>query len=361
MAELVTGEAVALDLRVARLPSRACALFIDLMLQLTLLGVFGNLLGAITSIADPAWGVGVTLVTVVLVIVGYPCAMETLTRGRTLGKLALGMRVVAGDGGPVRFRQALVRALAGFLEFWTLYGAPALIASLCSRRGRRLGDVFAGTIVIQERASGPAHFGPVAVMPPGLAGWAAGLELSRVPDDLAMTARQYLVRFWELLPEVRDELGARIAGQVGALVSPPPPPGWRPELVLSAVLAERRVREARRLTAQRAQLRRLRGLPPEPAMASGPPPYPATPGGPPSGPVPYPTTGGPAPHPAMAGGPAPYPATAGGPPAGPAPYPPAGGGPPIGPMPYPPAAGWPSTGTMPYPPPTGGPPTGPMP
>ncbi|WP_019629161.1 RDD family protein [Actinomadura atramentaria] len=305
MAELVTGEAVALELRVARLPSRGCALLLDVILQLMVLGTLTNLVGMIAAVADDAWAVGLSLVTVVLVIVGYPCAMETLTRGRTVGKLALGLRVVADDGGPVRFRQALLRSLAGFLEFWTLYGAPALIASLCSNRGKRLGDVFAGTIVIQERTSGPAHFGPVAVMPPGLMPWAQGLELSRVSDELAMTARQYLVRFWELLPEVRDELGARIAGQVAAVVSPPPPPGWRPELVLSAVLAERRVREARRLAAQRAQLRRLRGEPPVPdeafpgpapavAMAGGPPPPPPGPARPVPPPFSGPVPGGPA-------------------------------------------------------------------
>lgn len=71
-------------------------------------------------------------------------------------------------------------------------------------------------------------YGPVAVMPPQLAWWARTLELSMLSDELAMTARQYLSRFWELLPEVRDSLGERIASQVVAVVSPPPPPGCGP-------------------------------------------------------------------------------------------------------------------------------------
>ncbi|WP_018653443.1 RDD family protein [Actinomadura flavalba] len=287
MAELVSGEAVALDLRVARLASRGCALLVDLLIQMTLFGIVTNVIGPIAAVADPAWVAGLTLLSLVAVVVGYPCVMETATRGHTLGKMLLGLRVVSDDGGPVRFRQTLLRALAGFLEFWTFLAIPALIASLCSSRGKRLGDVFAGTIVIQERASGPAHFGPIAVMPPGLAGWASRLELSGVSDGLAMTARQYIARFWELLPEVRDELGDRIVAEVAAVISPPPPPGWRPELVLSAVLAERRTREERRLAAQRAYLRRLRGLPPEPpaappwAPAGGPPPPPPRPPAPP--------------------------------------------------------------------------------
>jgi uncharacterized RDD family membrane protein YckC len=354
MAELVTGEAVALDIRVARLASRGCALLLDLLFQLILLNVAIYVTGLTALVADDAWTVGLSLVAVVAVVVGYPCAFETLSRGRTLGKMALRIRVVADDGGPIRFRQALVRALAGFIEFWTLYGAPALITSFCNRRGKRLGDLFAGTIVIQERIPSSGLFGPVAVMPPQLAWWARSLEISMLSDELAMTARQYLSRFWELLPEVRDSLGQRIAAQVVAVVSPPPPPGVRPEILLSAVLAERRHREEWRLAQRRA--RRLRragrtdwaqapapGAPvPVPAMAmagTGQPPPPGWQGppvGPPPRPAPYPT--GPYPtgsYPASPYPSGPYPT--GGYPTGPyptGPYPTGGypvGRPPAGP------------------------------
>ncbi|WP_084264802.1 RDD family protein [Actinomadura macra] len=303
MAELVTGEAVALDIRVARLASRGCAVLLDLMLQLVIL--YGAIMVAsMTSlVADDAWAAGLTILAMVAVIVGYPCAFETLTRGRTLGKMAAGLRVVADDGGPIRFRQALVRALAGFIEFWTLYSAPALVASLCSKRGKRLGDLFAGTIVIQERVP-TSVFGPVAVMPPQLAGWARTLELSMLPDELAMTARQYLSRFWELLPDVRDSLGQRISDQVTATVSPPPPPGVRPEILLSAILAERRHREEWRLAQRRAaRLRRLGRTDwttPQPDHAPVAAPAMAMAGAPPAFPV---RQGPPAPPPFSAPGP----------------------------------------------------------
>ncbi|TDC45436.1 RDD family protein, partial [Actinomadura sp. KC345] len=279
MAELVTGEAVALDIRVARLASRGCAILLDLIFQMVLLYIAVYVTAMTALVADDAWTVGLTLLAVVTVVVGYPCVFETLTRGRTLGKMAVGLRVVSDDGGPIRFRQALVRALAGFIEFWTLYGSPALITSFCNRRGKRLGDLFAGTIVIQERGQS-ALVRPVAVMPPQLAWWARSLELSMLSDELAMTARQYLSRFWELLPEVRDSLGQRIASQVTEVVSPPPPQGVRPEILLSAVLAERRHREEWRLAQRRARrMQRLGWTPwvpvtaPAPAMAmAGPPP-----------------------------------------------------------------------------------------
>lgn len=292
--ELVVGEAVALDLRVARLASRGCALLLDLLVQITALNFTLALVTLVGTVADAAWVAGLSILVMALVLVGYPCAFETLTRGRTLGKLALGLRVVSDDGGPVRFRQAFVRALAGVIEFWSFAGAPALLTSLFNRRGKRLGDLFAGTLVIQERVSAAGMYGPVAWMPPFLGGWARTLELSRLPDELAMTARQYLARFWELLPEVRDSLGERITREVFAVVGPPPPPGIRPEILLSAVLAERRHREERRLAHQREQrLRRAArdplAPPPVPVAvpANGHRPLPVPPPG-----VPVPVQGG---------------------------------------------------------------------
>jgi uncharacterized RDD family membrane protein YckC len=278
--ELVTGEAVALDIRVARLASRALALFVDMLLQIFVLYFCFIFVGVSAAVLDSAVTVGLAIVFTVVVFVGYPAITETLTRGRTLGKLAVGLRVVGDDGGPERFRQALVRALAGFLEIWGLLGSPALITSLLNGRGKRLGDLFAGTIVIQDRVPVNVFLGPVAIMPMQLAPWASSLELAMLPDNVAMAARQYLTRFWELAPRVRDEMGRRLTGEVLRYVGPPPPPGFRPEIYLSAVLAERRRREEIRLTERAARREAIsrRGLPlaaaPPAVMVGGPPPPP---------------------------------------------------------------------------------------
>jgi len=281
--ELVTGEAVALDIRVARLASRALALFVDMLLQIFVLYICFIFVGLSAAVMDSAVTAGLAILFGVTVFVGYPTITETLTRGRTLGKLAVGLRVVGDDGGPERFRQALVRALAGFLEIWTLLGSPALITSLLNQRGKRLGDLFAGTIVIQDRVPVNVFLGPVAVMPPQLASWAASLELAMLPDNVALAARQYLTRFWELAPRVRDEMGQRLTGEVMRYASPPPPPGFRPEIYLSAVLAERRRREEIRLAERAARREAIsrRGLPyavaPPTVVVGGPPPPPPPP------------------------------------------------------------------------------------
>jgi len=271
VAELVTGEAVALDLRVARVPSRAIALLLDMLIQVAMFLALATVAG-LTARVDTAWAAGFGILGLIAVVVGYPAGCETFTRGRTIGKMAMGIRVVGDDGGPVRFRQSLMRALAGWVEIWLFTGGPAVIASLCNRQGKRLGDIFAGTIVIQDRMSASGMLAPIAIMPPQLAGWARSLELSGISDGLALSARQYLLRFWELLPLVRDTMGQRIVDQVLARVSPPPPPGVRPEILLSAVLAERRHREEVRLARRQAR----RGIPMPVGIPLGPPlPMPA--------------------------------------------------------------------------------------
>ena len=269
MEEIVTGEAVILDLPCARFPTRMLAWLLDMLIEIVILVVILILIaiGMGTKVLNNASGAAVFITGLVLVIVGYPVACETLSRGRSVGKLALGLRVVADDGGPVRFRQALVRGLAGAIECWTLFGAPALITSMLSSRGKRLGDMFAGTFVVRERApkaaapfgvpasaypggfpgGGRQPYAAAAYIAPGLQPWAASLELSAVPEPLAASAASYLSRYGQLNETAREQLGRQLANDLAARVSPPPPTGLSPADYLYTVLAERRNRELARL------------------------------------------------------------------------------------------------------------------
>lgn len=270
MSDLVTGDAVVLELRLAKLASRSLALAIDLAAQLSVLFLGTFVIGGVALSADSALAAAITLVLLVAVVVGYPVAMETATRGRTLGKLALGLRVVREDGGPVRFRHAFVRGLLAVVEIWISVGSIALITSLASAQGKRLGDFLAGTLVVRERV--PVTGQAVTPMPPQLAGWASGLDLSGVPDDLALAARQFLSRAAELSPAAREDMGSRIVAALAAVTAPAPPPGTPPWAFLAAVLAERRRRELVRL-----------GAPPGPTYGYAPSPLP-----PPAAPAPPP-------------------------------------------------------------------------
>jgi len=236
-AGLVTGDAVVVDLRLAKLPSRAIAFLIDLVLQVGALVALTFLLGATSGLADDVLAVVFVFVGTIAVVVGYPVAMETLTRGRTVGKLAMGLRVVRDDGGAIRFRHALARGLMAVVEIYLCFGAIAVITSLLSPEGKRVGDYLAGTVVVRERA--PTSPTAQWWLPPSLQPWAASLDLTRLQPATALSARQFLVRAASLNDGARDALGRAIADDMFRQVSPPPPPGVGPEIFLNAVLAER--------------------------------------------------------------------------------------------------------------------------
>ncbi|MFD5573127.1 RDD family protein [Streptomyces cadmiisoli] len=245
MSELVTGEAVALELSPARLPSRALAILLDLVVAVTVYVVVTLVLVMATASLDEAAQIAVSIATFLLVLVGGPIAVETLSHGRSLGKLAFGLRVVRDDGGPIRFRHALVRGAIGAVEILFTFGVVACIASLVSERGRRIGDVFAGTLVVRERVPA-ARSGAVPAPPPWLAGHFSGLDLSAVPDGLWLAVRQYLTRMRQLDPQVGWAMAERLSADLAGRTGVPVPDGVPPDAYLAAVVQERQAREARR-------------------------------------------------------------------------------------------------------------------
>jgi uncharacterized RDD family membrane protein YckC len=245
VSELVTGEAVALELRPAKLPSRALALLLDLVVAVAVYVAVTVVLVLATASMDQAAQTALSVAAFVLLLVGGPIAVETLSHGRSLGKMACGLRVVRDDGGPIRFRHALVRGLLGVVEILMTFGVAACIASLVSARGRRIGDVFAGTLVVRERVPvAPGGFLPPP--PPWLAGRFSGLDLSAVPDSLWLAVRQYLTRMRQLDPQVGQAMAGRLAGDLAACTGAAVPRDVPPAVYLAAVVQERQGREARR-------------------------------------------------------------------------------------------------------------------
>ncbi|MGW4228644.1 RDD family protein [Streptomyces sp. NPDC004980] len=248
MNELVTGDAVVLGLQPARLPSRALAIAIDLAVVVTVFVLISIGLAVATASLDEAASAAIAVAAFLLVLVGGPIAVETLSHGRSLGKLACGLRVVRDDGGPIRFRHALVRGSMGVVEILGTFGVVACIASLVSARGRRLGDVFAGTLVVRERVpTGRAVAVPLP--PPWLVGRFAQLDLSAVPDDLWLAIRQYLTRMHQLDGAVGWSIAERLSGDLAARTGVPVPQGVPAAAYLAAVVNERQARDVRRVTA----------------------------------------------------------------------------------------------------------------
>ncbi|MFI7278192.1 RDD family protein [Streptomyces sp. NPDC049879] len=248
MSQLVTGDAVVLGLQPARLPSRAMAVLLDLLIVFSAYLLISMLLLSSVFSLGTAATAAVQVALFVLLLVGAPIAVETLSGGRSVGKAAFGLRVVRTDGGPIRFRHALVRGAVGVVELLLTLGTVGVIASLVSAEGRRLGDIFAGALVVRERLPGAASR-PVPPAPHWLAGHFTELDLSRVPDDLWLSVRQFLTRLPQLDRTVAWSMGVRLSQELMARVGVAAPAGVQPVDYLSAVMAERQRREAARMYA----------------------------------------------------------------------------------------------------------------
>jgi uncharacterized RDD family membrane protein YckC len=256
--ELVTGEAVALDVRAASFVLRAAGALIDLVLHV-LLGL-GLLLVLATAAEafdmDPAAFQAASISIIVIALIVVPTAVELLTHGRSLGKLAIGARIVRVDGGAIGFRHAFIRSLVGFFEIYMTGGGVAALVGLLSDRSQRLGDLLAGTYAQHERV--PRVVTPVYGVPPELADWSTIADVARLPDRLARRIAQYLQQVARLSPAARERLGRELAGEAAAYVSPLP--DVAPDTFLFAVAALRREREARKLALERERLDALRPI-----------------------------------------------------------------------------------------------------
>ncbi|CAN5215925.1 RDD family protein [soil metagenome] len=253
--ELITGEAVALDLRPASFVLRAAGTMIDALVYggayvailLTMLGLAQQL--GLDDAAQRAIGV----VGFALCLVVAPVAVETLTHGKSLGKLAVGARIVRDDGGSIGFRHAFIRALLALLEIYSTAGGLAAIVALLNARAKRLGDLVAGTYSQNERVSKATP--PVFGVPVALQAWASTADVAKMPDALARRVAQFLAQAGGFTPATRDRLARSLADEVAVYVSPVPRSDA--ELFLAAVAALRRDRERAALQLERDGLDRL--------------------------------------------------------------------------------------------------------
>lgn len=248
---LVTGEAVLLDLRPASFATRILSFAIDGAVSLAVLigGTWSLAMVARAVALDDGYvAAGAVLITA-FALLGLPVLSETVSGGRSLGRWALGTRVVRDDGGPLHVRQSVLRAVSALFEIWSVTGMLALAVALVDPRSRRLGDLLAGTFVLQERLRTPA---PVRVsVPEHLGAWARGADVGRLPPAVLQEIRTFLARSASLHARSRRDLALDLVQQVVPSVSPPPPPGTDPEEFLRAVLAERSRRDEALLRSRR--------------------------------------------------------------------------------------------------------------
>lgn len=162
--EIVTPEGVALHLPVAGPVPRALAWLIDFAIRLAVLMIAGMVFGILGNA-----GMGAYLVLLFVVFWFYPVVFEAVFDGRTPGKRALGLQVIAADGAPIGWRASFVRNLLRTVDMLPFGYAAGLVACLCDPASRRLGDMVAGTLVVHRLADADLPAMPLAgSLPPPL-------------------------------------------------------------------------------------------------------------------------------------------------------------------------------------------------
>ena len=135
-------------------------------------------------------------------------------------------RVVTVEGAPIRFRHAFIRSLLGIVDLLLTAGTIAVVSSLVTKRGQRLGDLVAGTMVIRE----PKPRGPTGAIhfwaPQYLASWAQTVDTRSLGNDAYQLVRDFLTR-----TDLAEPHRTWLAEEVALLVSERLPHAARPKTV----------------------------------------------------------------------------------------------------------------------------------
>ena len=164
-----TPERVQLEFALASIGNRFLAVAIDHFIQYVSIFLiawfFLSIAGFGSSdVADapdrlmsemPKWTIAVLIIVLFLVFAGYFIVFEWLWNGQTPGKRLLKLRVIREDGRPLTLWEAVARNLLRICDAVPGFVLPVysigLITIFMSSRDQRIGDIFAGTVVIRER------------------------------------------------------------------------------------------------------------------------------------------------------------------------------------------------------------------
>jgi uncharacterized RDD family membrane protein YckC len=240
---VTTADNVGISFRVAGLATRITAALLDLVTLLCILFVVTVLIVAIAGAIAGTQG-GTSAIEVVslaglliaacwvLLAILYFTVVQAVSAGRTPGKTAMGLRVIAVDGGTASLGAYFLRSAAYIVDV----AGVGLILMFFHPQSRRFGDLLAGTVVVRERtpvtllaATAPS---PVYLRSndPGPA--IDGLE--NLGEHELMTIRIFLSRLG-LRPDQRADLATQLAKRLldrMELPSGAPERIWPPELLL---------------------------------------------------------------------------------------------------------------------------------
>jgi uncharacterized RDD family membrane protein YckC len=206
---VLSPEKTILTYPLAGIGRRMLAQFIDVVVIFAIIYVFVLIVAALGFILEPVvaqyWMAFLSIATPFM----YFILLEGLWNGRTVGKLACGLRVRMADGTPIRFSASVGRNLIRVGDFIPGFYFVGLLATFTTPKAQRFGDLIAGTVVVRDAKSIP-RFSP--------APHKAGIHTFEpyIGDLRGMTDEEYIVlkRFCDRFPELAPDIQQRLVEEV---------------------------------------------------------------------------------------------------------------------------------------------------
>ena len=215
---VTTPERVSFQFQLAGVGTRAIAQILDLLILAgVLLGVF-FVAAAVGQSGLDVLGYLVAVIGAFVVVFGYFWACEAFWSGQTVGKKVFRLRAVGDRGEPMTFFQAGIRNLVRLVDFLPYGYGVGMVVLFMNGKGKRLGDIAAGTIVVKDsdyvwlwQLAG----GQMSATPPAFApATPAEMYLRRLDPRL----RRFIAAYARRRPELPLPLRALLAGQLQAQV-----------------------------------------------------------------------------------------------------------------------------------------------
>ena len=239
---IITPEAVVLELETAGVASRVFSGLVDAAIQVVLYFVLVLVVllafAASDGGADSDVSAAVAGLMLFIVVFLYPLVSEMVGRGRTIGKMAMGLRVVTIEGAPIRFRHAALRAMGGLVDKWVPPGGlVGTFFVLGTPHRQRIGDLLAGTLVIRDPNRTALPVGIWFPVPVGYEAYAATIDPTAFTVDQYTVVRSFLMRSRELTPSARYAVALDLAQRTERVLQHQRPQRVHPETFLLCVIA----------------------------------------------------------------------------------------------------------------------------
>lgn len=218
-----TPERVPLHFALASIGNRFLACAFDHALQSLMIGLLYIFLINVAngfSFSDMSkWAIVILIIVGFVIWTGYFVIFEWMWNGQTPGKRWLKLRVIREDGRPITFWEAAVRNLLRIFDIQPMpFYSIGLISVFISTRDQRVGDLFAGTVVVREREAEAPTFDQVFGAPVSDSALRRSFrpveftaDISSIKEREIEVVETFLRRRWDLPDHARMWMAWRVA------------------------------------------------------------------------------------------------------------------------------------------------------